>query len=427
MTAEIFSFPVRRPTRRLLLALLMGGALLACKHDKAHTSPEERLSRPRLVGRAVLPAATFAPGPPSGARVGTGAVNGIPVPFDRQPVQGFSGVLDNGDGTFLAMTDNGYGALENSADFLPRVYTVRPDFKTREGGGGGMAVEGWFELRDPDRHVAFPITNHSTAERLLTGADFDIESLQRAPDGTFWFGDEFGPFLLHTDATGKLLEPPIPLPDFDNGGELRSPQNKSAPPDQPFRVPASGGFESMAISKDGQRLYPMLEKALVGGEAGTRLIHEFDIPTRRYTGVRHLYPMEARGGFVTDFILFDESHGLVLERDNTQGDLSGFKALYEVKLNGAGQPVTKRLAVDLLRIDDALGLSGAGAPGDVGLGAEFAFPFVTIEAVLFFDSRHVGILNDNNFPFSIGRHKGSGAPDDTEFIRVQLDQELGRL
>jgi len=50
--------------------------------------------------------------------------------------------------------------------------------------------------------------------------------MQKASDGTLWFGDEFGPFLLHTDATGKLLEAPIALPDFSNPGkQVRSPQN----------------------------------------------------------------------------------------------------------------------------------------------------------------------------------------------------------
>jgi hypothetical protein len=45
-----------------------------------------------LVGRAVLPAATFAPGPTSGQFI-TGA-NGVAVPFtDAQPVQGFSGII----------------------------------------------------------------------------------------------------------------------------------------------------------------------------------------------------------------------------------------------------------------------------------------------------------------------------------------------
>jgi hypothetical protein len=41
---------------------------------------------------------------------------------------------------------------------------------------------------------------------VLTGADFDVESIVRAADGTYWIGDEFGPFLLHFSATGTLLE-----------------------------------------------------------------------------------------------------------------------------------------------------------------------------------------------------------------------------
>ena len=53
-----------------------------------------------------------------------------------------------------------------------------------------------------------------------------------------------------------------------------------------------------------------------------------------------------------------------------------------------------------------------------------AFPFQTIEDILFFDPKHIGVLNDNNFPFSIGRHVGSGQPDDEEFIIIKLDTPL---
>src|SRR5262249_20495073 len=145
----------------------------------------------KLIGRAVLPAATFAPGPTSGRLIGSGSINGQPVPFiDQQPVQGFSAIHNNGDGTFLVMSDNGFGSIENSADYHLRVYKIRPDFKTKEGGTGAISVEGFFELRDPDKHVPFAITEHFTSERILTGADFDIESMQKAPDGSFWFGDE---------------------------------------------------------------------------------------------------------------------------------------------------------------------------------------------------------------------------------------------
>ena len=210
--------------RKAVIFALTTAALLHSAQSKAEDE---------LVGRAVLPAATFADGPVSGQFLGSNLINGQKVPFKKQPVQGFSAVLDNKDGTFLVMSDNGFGSLENSADFHLRVYIIRPDFKTSTGGGSKIQVEGFIELHDPENQVPFAITNHFTAERVLTGADFDIEAMQRTADGTLWFGDEFGPFLLHTDATGKVLEPPMPLPDFDNPGrEVRSPQN-------PFQEEAS--------------------------------------------------------------------------------------------------------------------------------------------------------------------------------------------
>ena len=114
----------------------------------------------KLIGRAVLPAATFAPGPTSGRQLGAAPINGQPVPFlHKQPVQGFSAVLNNGDGSFLVMSDNGFGSIENSADYHLRVYRIRPDFETKDGGSGMIAVEGFFELRDPEKHV---LRNHGT-------------------------------------------------------------------------------------------------------------------------------------------------------------------------------------------------------------------------------------------------------------------------
>lgn len=203
----------------LALALLL---LPAC----APPTPADTPAAPVLVGRAVLPAHTFAAGPPAGARLGPAPIHGERPPFASQPVQGFSALLDRGDGTLLALVDNGFGALENSDDAHLRVYTVRPDPRTAAGGSGAVEVVGFIELRDPDHRIDFPIVQHFSAARVLTGADFDVESMQRAPDGTLWFGDEFGPFLLHTSADGIVLEPPIALPDRDHPGlDLRAPQS----------------------------------------------------------------------------------------------------------------------------------------------------------------------------------------------------------
>ena len=168
-----------------------------------------------LKGFASLPADTFADGPKSGAFI-TGNTNGRTVPFDRQPVQGFSGVQVADQNSFWFLADNGFGAKANSADFLLRLYRVDPSFQGFEANGDGTAkVLGNIQLSDPNKKVPFKIVNETTSDRLLTGADFDIESFNFGEDGSIWIGDEFGPYLLHFDATGKLLDAPIATPNVN--------------------------------------------------------------------------------------------------------------------------------------------------------------------------------------------------------------------
>jgi glycerophosphoryl diester phosphodiesterase len=801
--------------RSLIAGLFAALVLLAPARAGANQS-----NQARLLARAVLPARTFAPGPPSGALLGTSPINAITPPFSSQPVQGFSAALPAGDGRYWVMPDNGYGSIENSADFDLRVYLVDPDLKTAHGGAGTIDVERFIELRDPDHRVPFAIVNEFSSDRVLTGSDFDIESMQRDRDGSLWFGDEFGPFLLHTDATGRVLHAPYPLPDPDHPGqEVRAPQNpfseesstlrvmnamradaqahgdvktpiispdanllddgdpatgeptRQSPPagsglpkasselmnigslhqagykivpytvddparmkalialgvdglisdrpdlvrqvvdadpsvpasfdveghrggrdlrpentlpamevgldnrvttletdnhltkdgvpilshdpyidtgkcrrtdgkpytfadeilirdltlaqvqsqficdgvirtgtpqtndrslspvavafarhegltdpyvdpttqqlfdfvkfyvdwfktgpgkddpgatarwqnaekvhfnietklnprsdrdphgnrfDQrtpdpetitravagviesngmqdradvqsfdwrtlrivarefpnlltvelfgdfpvfadptiagsddgtnlqpqdgeantrwlaglfwpyrhtaqsnPFRAQTSGGFEGMAITPDGRRLLPMLEKPLAGAPPTQTQILSFDLGSRSYTADRWFYPYDPRGVSIGDFQLAGRRRGLVIERDNSQGDLGGFKALEEIRLGDPGTTVRKRQAADLLDIADPKGISLPAAPGDVGLGNPFAMPFVTIEDLVILDSKRVAVLNDNNFPFSVGRHKGSGAPDDEELVVLRLPRGIG--
>jgi glycerophosphoryl diester phosphodiesterase len=809
-----------RRTHSLAAAAALALALAAAPAARADHGPRAD-GNARLLARAVLPAATFAPGPRSGTLLGPGPINGIPVPFRGQPVQGFSATLPAGHGRYWVMPDNGYGSIENSADFDLRVYLIKPALETAAGGPGTIAVQDFFELRDPNHEIPFAIVNEFSDDRVLTGADFDIESMQRDRDGTLWFGDEFGPFLIHTTADGRVLHAPYPTPDPDHPGrEVRAPQNpfseesstlrvmnamradarahgdtktpvvspdanllddgdpstfdpfrhdppagsglpkasseiinvaslhaagfkvvpytvddparmkalidlgvdglisdrpdlvrqvaaadpktpqgfdiqghrgardlrpentlpameagldnlvttletdihltkdgvpilshdphiqtgkcrnadgtpytfadevlikdltlaqirqrficdgiirtgtpqtndramspvavayakkagfpdayseptvqdlfdfvsfyadfysagagkdtpgaaaraanaarvkfnietklnprsdkdphgvpfKDRTPDPntiattlgnaivanhmedradvqsfdwrtlriivakfpqlltvelfgdfpvfadptvagsddgtnlqpqggeantrwlaglfwpyrhtkdetPFRAQTSGGFEGMALGHDRRTLLPMLEKPLVGAPQDRTQIVEFDLRTHRYTGNRWFYEYEpGRGVSIGDFQLAGRHDGLVIERDNSQGRLDGFKALEAVRLGKPGTVVEKRLAADLLRIDDPAGISLPAQPGDVGLGTLFAFPFQTIEDLVILDSRHVAVLDDNNFPFSVGRHVGSGAPDDEELIVLRLARSLG--
>lgn len=390
-------------------------ALAACSTASGQT----------LVGFASLPADTFAPGPTSGQLILPPFPNGRVPPFvDKQPVQGFSSVLRTSKGDFLGMPDNGFGTKESSPDYILRVYRISPDFKTRRGGDGTIEVKSFITLRDPHRKINFPILAErdvypgSTTpvdprirrNRWLTGWDFDIESVREAHDGTLWFGDEFGPFLIHTDATGKVLEAPYPLPN------VQSPQNPFLGSGT-FNLPRSKGFEGMAISPDGKTLYPMLEGALTTDADQRRLIiNEFDIRKRRYTGRQWFYRLDDPLFAIGDLTTVEKGLFLVIERDNNQGAAAVFKKIFIVdfRQRDAAGFLVKYEVADLMQIEDPFDLGG--------LGPVFTFPFQTIESVIPLGGRWLGILDDNNYPFSAARTPGE--PDPNEFIIIRLDRPI---
>ena len=170
---------------------------------------------PKLIGFASLPADTFAEGPPSGAAL-TNPTNNRETPFTSQPVQGLSGVQfapGEGGKSFWFLSDNGYGTKTNSADFLLRLHQADPNFAGLESGTGSVNLQGFIQLSDPNKLVPFDIVNQNTSERWLTGADFDVESFVIDSKGDLWIGDEFGPYLLHFNSQGVLLEAPIAIPN----------------------------------------------------------------------------------------------------------------------------------------------------------------------------------------------------------------------
>ena len=248
---------IKRKLSRLGAAAAVLAVVPAVVAEAAGVELTSETSSPVLTARAVLPAETYAPGPPSGTFFGSVVTNGVQFPLPSQPIEGFSGIVSGRRaGEYLAMPDNGFGNKANSYDFLIRAYYIKPDFKTRNGGSGTVDVfeRTYISFSDPDHMIEFPIVNGATSERLLTGADIDPESIQRGDRGEFWVGDEFGPWILHFDRTGRLLEPPIALPDG-----LMSPANPNLVPPAPATVAGSRGLEAMAISPNGRWLTLVLE------------------------------------------------------------------------------------------------------------------------------------------------------------------------
>src|SRR5262245_14175832 len=84
-----------------------------------------------LTGWAEIPSTYRQPGPKSGQFTGTATVNGVTPPYTGQPIPGFSGVIPSGTtGVLIGLPDNGYGAQNNSADFVLGFYRFVPHFKT---------------------------------------------------------------------------------------------------------------------------------------------------------------------------------------------------------------------------------------------------------------------------------------------------------
>lgn len=410
----------------------------------AHGAPH---SAPTLSGWATMPAATFADGPTSGRFAGPNPYGTHLPPYEsKQPVQGFSGVLQASSAdTFRFLTDNGFGAKSNSADALLRMYTVKVDFRTCHGGSGTVSPAHWVSgrvesafnarthitLNDANHQIGIPIqADHATYYdnpanppvdasirdgRLLTGAGLDVESVRRDKHGNYWFGDEFGPYLIKTDAQGTVLRSAIPLPGVyapENAAVLSGAATAN--------LGGSGGFEGMAINHSGTRLYALLEKPVSGDAAKMLRINEFDLASEAYTGVTYLYPLSANGTAIGDMTAVDDDRFIVIERNGGTATTATapFKRLYLIDLSGVanGGVVTKTELVDLINIADPDDLDRDGS-------TVYTMPYVTIEDVLVLNDHTLLVVNDNNFPYGGGRVLAS---DNTEFIRITLPQGLRR-
>ncbi|MFR3331875.1 MAG: esterase-like activity of phytase family protein [Odoribacter splanchnicus] len=171
----------------------------------------------------------------------------------------------------------------------------------------------------------------------------DPEGLALAPDGTFWVSDEYGPYLMHFDHKGELIE------------EL-SPFNGKLPSHYKFRRP-NRGMEGLTISTDGQTLYGIMQSPLNEPDGQKTPFSEF-IPVLVVNPVtlaykEYSYALENPENGVSEITYVNDTTFLVLERDSKFPDNGKtFKRIYRIILTPQADitnPVRKELACDLLQ------------------------------------------------------------------------------
>ena len=377
-----------------------------------------------LTGFSSFPAATFSSSVfwdtfTSGSQI-TGNTNGVTVPLTTLglPLGGFSSMQVGNNGTYWFQPDNGYGQKTNSADFLLRAYQVNPNLKTATNPtGGSVQFLNFIQFRDPDKKINIPnftLVNENTAERNLTGGDFDIESFVFDKDGTIWVGDEFGPYLLHFDATGKLLEAPIAVPN------VRAPQNPGVSPTNPANL-GSRGLESTAINTSKTKLITALEGVVTGDSATNDVlrIYEFDLTSKTF-GTQYKYKLEktSNSQSINDLTAINDNEYLVIEKDRLTGAAAEFKRIYKINLTqvDANGFLIKQEVANLLDIQDPNDLNGDGSNS-------FKLPFQNVEAFTIVDKNTILVTNDNDFPFVAGS-RTPGQVDGTEVALLRLDTPL---
>lgn len=364
--------------------------------------------------------------------------SGGTLPIKGQSVQGFSGIVSLGNSEFLVLTDNGFGSKLNSQDALLMVHRAKADWAK-----GEVTRLATTFLHDPDRKVPFAIQNEATAERFLTGIDFDPESIQIVGN-EWWIGDEFGPYVLRVTPQGKVLGV---IETVVGGKAYRSPDHymngrlPNYPGDANFEARRSGGFEPMAKSLDGKTLYPMLEwplwdaatksQEMHKGKPYTRIL-ELDAVTQAYSTRQWKYAFEEAGNIAADFQMLSATTGLVIERDDmTEGSgtickdeprtdcftrPAKFKRVYKIDFaqTDADGFVKKVAFIDLSKIANPQRAAKRGPNEET-----FVLPHLGPEGLTVVDAKHIVLVNDNNFPYSSGRTLGR--PDDNELTLLNIE------
>jgi hypothetical protein len=416
-----------------------------------------------LAGHVVLPAATFVAPPadapadaaisgkftgpqpnrePASVMGDTGAMHGkrptgLKLPFQGQPVQGFSGyaMTPAADGSVWMITDNGFGSKLNSPDALLMVHNMVPHWDD-----GRMEITKTIFLSDPDKKVPFRIAYEATDSRYLTGADFDIEGIQ-ALNGELWIGDEFGPYLIRATEDGKVLAVyPTKMGDKD----IKSPDTPGISAmsvvGKDWQAQRSGGYEGLALQPGSNLLWAMLEKPLMGEDnkpEGTFVrVMAFDPAKGAWTGQSFKFAYGEGAVSIGDFNFIDATRALVIERDNGEGDPS-------LKCDGDPKPdcfplpaLVKRVVlidtatvdadgfvrrigtIDLMDIADPDGKARLPTVAKRDLTGKFTFPFFTIEDVVKVDDTHIMVGNDNNLPYSSGRAPDKAADNEAILLSV---------
>ena len=359
-------------------------------------------------------------------------------------------------GEYLCLSDNGYGAPSNSADFALNIAHMRV-LKPFSYWHGESTFPKYTEaenletvlIHDPHGYVKWEngadiqVTYHipdATWDdykelRVLTGRDFDVEGLAVLNHNCAIVGDELMPAVFAIDpSTGVIKSHFVRTPDIDEHGNFNGkflstrgdkvhckiedleknecPEVDSATVDASMyrKHDPSGGYEGFSVLSDGS-IVAFVEKntgdTTLGDEPGVRVYRvqpgDCDTKAPYFDEFLGFYPFELNAGNIADTssIPGSASRILVIERN---GFPNGYLFPSPV------MPANKVCIVDILDTDEnmvmhkkkcILNYHSIDDPWDVdGNGIfKYAQTQVTNEQLIVVDDYCIVAGTDTNFPF----------------------------
>jgi hypothetical protein len=414
----------RRLLASLAAALIVGAALPQVMNRATAQSAPSGFVNKGLVGVGRLPADLK---DKFGETFGSGSGMAADLKSWNRTADGYSGI-------FYVLPDRGYN-VEGTTDYRARLNKVSVKFKPTE--AGSAAAEGnaiTLKLEDTillTDAAGEPMSGLDPAEGGVKPASgsmpplpqtvngrvaLDPEAVVLLGDGSFFISDEYGPYIYHFSAAGKMLSairpPEAVIPKRKGKDHFSADAPGPGAPEPKPANPETGrqnnqGFEGLALTPDGKYLVTILQSATRqdGGDKPatrnyTRMFY-YDIANpdqaklaRHY--VVSLPVLDAEGkpriAAQSELLALDEQRFLLLCRDGGGFGSKNAQSLYR--------------KIEVLDVTGATNLAGSKYDGvtPVAPGGRLAADVTPATLTPFID------INDNAQLAKFGLH--NGAPND---------------
>jgi len=246
----------------------------------------------------------------------------------------------------------------------------------------------------------------------------DSEGLVMLKDGSFWVSDEYGPHMVHFDASGKEIDRINPFAD-DNRTSINLPAEFA-------KRWANRGMEGLAITPDEKTLVGIMQSELDNPKNRKDLTRIVTVNLETRAIKQYLYDQDANGNSNSEITAIDNDTFLVIERNGKfyQKDSTAKKNIYKIKLSTGTE--LESVTLDSAMVQNAtVGLTIDGKTLEtisaeanswttlenhgirpvektlvVNMIDAVGYPHDKMEGLILFNNSTLGVVNDDDFATS---------------------------